>query len=464
MSHLSQTDPQIASLIAQETERQCDGLELIPSENHTSRAVLEALATTLTDKYAEGYPGRRYYSGNAVVDKLETLVQERAKTLFGVPHANVQPYSGSTANFAVYLATCEPGDACMGLDLLSGGHLTHGWKYSATSKLWKSYPYHLKSDGSFDFDEIRELARATKPKLIWCGGTAVPRTIPFDQFAAVADEVGAYLVADISHIAGLIVGGQHPSPISHAHLVTTTTHKTLRGPRGAMILVTEKGLTKDPELASKIDKAIIPGLQGGPHMNTIAGIGVALHEAAQPAFTSYARHVVENAEALADALIQLDFSLVSGGTDNHLLLVDLTASGVGRGKLFQLALERVGLYTNMNTIPGDTGSALFPSGLRLGSPAATTRGMGTEEMKIVAEWVAAVAEHIKEDQIPNDKNERATFIKEFRLRLETDAFYMNLRDEVRLLCRRFPIPASTPPASPACLRLADVSGLAGRPS
>ncbi len=442
MSYLSQTDPAIATLIDEETERQRDGLELIPSENHTSRAVLEALATTLTDKYAEGYPGRRYYSGNAVVDKLETLVQERAKTLFGVPHANVQPYSGSTANFAVYLATCEPGDAFMGLDLLSGGHLTHGWKYSATSKLWKSYPYHLKSDGSFDFDEIRELARANRPKLIWCGGTAVPRTIPFDQFATVADEVGAYLVADISHIAGLIVGGQHPSPISHAHLVMTTTHKTLRGPRGAMILVTEKGLAKDPELANKIDKAIIPGLQGGPHMNTIAGIGVALHEAAQPAFTDYTRRVVENAKSLAEALIQRSFSLVSGGTDNHLLLVDLTASGVGRGKLFQLALERVGLYANMNTVPGDPGSALFPSGLRIGSPAVTTRGMGPKEMEIIAEWIAAIAEHIKEDQIPQGKDARAACMKEFHLRIETDAFYTSLRDDVRLLCHRFPIPAA----------------------
>lgn len=440
MSNLSATDPEIAKLIDDETERQQSGLALIPSENHTSRAVLDALATTLSDKYAEGYPGRRYYSGNEVVDTIETLVQDRAKKLFGVPYVNVQPYSGSPANLAVYVATCEPGDPFMGLNLPDGGHLTHGWKFNATSKIWKSIPYHIRPDGSFDFDEIRRLAQENKPKLIWCGGTAIPRAIPFAEFAKIADEVGAYLVADISHIAGLIAGGAHESPVPHVHLITTTTHKTLRGPRGAMIMVTDKGLAKDPTLGEKIDKAIIPGLQGGPHMNTIASIGVALKEASGPAFAAYAANVVANAKALAGALIARGFSLVSGGTDNHLLIVDLTPTGEGRGKFFQLALERVGLYANMNAVPGETVSALYPSGLRLGSPAATTRGMGPKEMEQVAEWMKRVADHIKEQQLPA-KEERVEAFKRFSSGSQSDPFYAELKKEVAAFCRRFPIPA-----------------------
>ena len=441
MSTISSTDPEIAGLIEAETERQRHGLELIPSENHTSRAVLDSLASTLSDKYAEGYPGRRYYSGNEVVDKLETLVQDRAKKLFGVPYVNVQPYSGSPANLAVYLATCEPGETFMGLNLPDGGHLTHGWKFNATAKIWKSVPYHIKSDGSFDFDEIRKLAQENKPKLIWCGGTAIPRTIPFAKFTEIADEVGAYLVADISHIAGLVAGGAHESPVPFAHLITTTTHKTLRGPRGAMIMVTEKGLKKDPALGEKIDKAIIPGLQGGPHMNTIAGIGVALLEASQPSFKTYAASVVSNAKALAEALTKRGFMLVSGGTDNHLLVIDLTATGAGRGKFFQLALERVGLYANMNTVPGETSSALLPSGLRLGSPAATTRGMGPEEMDRIAEWTKRVADHITDQQLPPVKEERTETFKRFKAELQSDPFYSDLQKEVSTLCLRFKIPA-----------------------
>jgi len=441
-SHLSQQDPEIMNLIDAETERQRDGLELIPSENHTSPAVLEALATTLSDKYAEGYPGRRYYTGNEVADKVETLVQERAKKLFGVPHVNVQPYSGSPANLAVYLATCEPGQPFMGLDLLAGGHLTHGWKYNATSKIWNSIPYHVNADGSINFEEMRALAHEHKPKLIWCGATAFPRAIEFATFAEIADEVGALLVADISHIAGLIAGGQHESPVPYAHIVTTTTHKTLRGPRGAMIMVTDKGLAKDPELHIKIDKAIIPGLQGGPHLNTIAGIGVALNEAKAPGFSAYAANVVANAKHLAEALTSRGFTLVSGGTDNHLLLLDLTPTGTSRGKLFHLALERIGLYANMNTVPDEKGTALLPSGLRLGTPAATTRGMGKAEINTIADWIARVAEHIKDIQVPTDKEARAILIKKFTESLNTDTFYTTLREEVRELCRRYPIPGA----------------------
>ncbi|MFH1705141.1 MAG: serine hydroxymethyltransferase [Patescibacteria group bacterium] len=440
-THLQQTDPDVAALIAEEDERQRSGLELIPSENHTSPAVLEALATTFSDKYAEGYPGRRYYTGNIVADKLETLVQERAKKLFGVPYANVQPYSGSPANLAVYSALCEPHDPIMGLNLLDGGHLTHGWKFSMTSKFWTSHPYHLKTDGSFDFDEIRALANEHKPKLIWCGGTAVPRAIPFARFAEIAEEVGAYLVADISHIAGLIVGGQHESPAPYAHVITTTTHKTLRGPRGALIMVTEKGLAKNPELGSKIDKAIIPGLQGGPHLNTIAAIGVALHEAELPTFSDYAARIVQNAKTLADALLKRGFTLISGGTDNHLLLLDLTPTGIGRGKFFHLALERIGLYANMNTVPGDTSSPFYPSGLRIGTPAATTRGMGANEMEMIADWIARVAEHIKNEQLPSDKEQRTAAINKFAQTLAADAFYETLRKEVEDMCVKFLIPA-----------------------
>lgn len=444
MQNLLSSDPEIAGLINEETQRQMDGLELIPSENYTSAAVLESLSSTLSDKYAEGYPGRRYYTGNEVVDKVETLVQDRAKQLFGVPYANVQPYSGSPANLAIYIALLEPGDAFMGLDLLAGGHLTHGWKYSATAKLWKSIPYHLKADGSFDFEEIRKLAQEHKPKLMWCGGTAVPRAIPFAEFAKIADEVGAYLVADISHIAGLVAGGVHESPVSHVHLVTTTTHKTLRGPRGAMILATDKGLAKDAELGTKIDKAIIPGLQGGPHMNTIAGIGVALKEASTSEFKTYAKNVVENAKTLANALTTHGFTLVSGGTDNHLLLVDFSSAGIGRGKLFHLALERIGLYANMNTVPNDQSSALWPSGLRLGSPGATTRGMGAPEMFKIADWIFRIAEHIQDVQIPTDKEARSAAMKTFVNSLQTDPFYTTLREEVRELCRKFPIPSVQP--------------------
>jgi glycine hydroxymethyltransferase len=439
---LSSSDPQIAELLAEELERQQDSVTLIPSENHTSPAVLEALSSVISDKYAEGYPGKRYYAGNEIADKIETLVQNRAKALFGVPYTNVQPYSGSPANLAVYLATMEPGETLMGLDLAHGGHLTHGYPLNATGRIWKAAPYHVNADGSFNLDEAMEIAKRERPKLIVCGGTAIPRAIPFKAFAEIADAVGAILLADISHIAGLIAGGAHESPVPYCHIITTTTHKTLRGPRGAMILVTDKGLKKDPELGSKIDKAIIPGSQGGPHLNTIAGIGVALAEAGQPAFADYARRVVENAAALAQALTDAGFSLVSNGTDNHLVLVDLSKSGSGRGVFFQDGLERIGINTNKNTIPNEPSSPFYPSGLRLGSPAATTRGMGPNEMKQIASWIAQFAAKIKDVQLPSDKEERSSALKTFRASLSEDPFYDTLREEVRSLCRRYPIPGA----------------------
>ena len=440
MISLPKQDPLIAQLIDEEIKRQQEGIMLIPSENHVSKAVLEALGTVLTDKYAEGYPGKRYYAGNEVVDKVENLARERAKKLFGVPHANVQAYSGSPANLAVYLATCEPHDPIMGLDLLSGGHLTHGWKVSATSLFWKSLPYHMTVDGHEDLDEVREIARREKPKLIWCGGTAIPRAIPFKAFAEIADEVGAYLVADISHIAGLIAGGAHESPVPYVHIISTTTHKTLRGPRGALVMVTEKGLKKNPELGEKIDRAIFPMLQGGPHMNTIAAIAVTLNEASQPAFKEYAAKVVSNAKTLSEALMAYGFKLVSAGTDNHLILMDLTPDGPGRGLFLHLALERTGLYANKNTIPNDPSSPFYPSGLRLGSPAATTRGMGEKEMKQIAEWIKRVSDHIAETKMPQEKEARQTLIKEFKESLESDTLYSEMQKEVRSLCLQFPIP------------------------
>ncbi|MHB8831493.1 MAG: serine hydroxymethyltransferase [Patescibacteria group bacterium] len=437
---LQQTDPQMADLLKAEEVRQQNSLTLIPSENHASPAVFEALSSVLSDKYAEGYPGKRYYPGNEVADQVENLARERAKSLFGVPHVNVQPYSGSPANLAIYSAICEPGEVIMGLNLLDGGHLTHGWKFSMTSKFWKSVPYHMTADGMIDLEEVRRLAQENKPKVIVCGGTAIPRAIPFKEFAQIADEVGAYLLADVSHISGLIAGGQHESPVPFAHLVMTTTHKTLRGPRGAMIMVTQRGLDKNPELAEKIDKAIIPGLQGGPHLNNIAAIGVALLEASKPEFKDYASKVVTNAKILAQELTSHGLKLVSGGTDNHLILVDLTSTGPGRGMFLDLALERIGLIANRNMIPGDPSTPFYPSGLRLGSPAATTRGMGEAEMKQIANWIVQVIEHIKDYQLPTDKEARLALIKQFKESLKTDGWYEGLREEVKDMCGKFKVP------------------------
>jgi glycine hydroxymethyltransferase len=437
---LAAADPELYAMLERERARQRDGIELIPSENYVSAAVLEAMGTIFTNKYSEGYPGRRYYGGNEVIDEVERLAQARARALFGVPHVNVQPYSGSPANLAVYLATCQPGDVIMGQNLPDGGHLTHGWKVSATGIYYRSVPYHVRPDGYIDLDEVRALARAHRPRLIWCGATAYVREFPFARFAEIADEVGAYFAADIAHIAGLVVGGAHASPTPHAHVVTTTTHKTLRGPRGAMILVTERGLAKDPELAEKIDRAIFPGLQGGPHDHTTAAIAVALGEAARPEFAAYARQVVANAKALGEALGEHGFTLVTGGTDNHMLLVDLTPGGPGRGTFMQEALDTVGITVNKNTIPGEPVSAFYPSGVRLGTPAATTRGMREPEMRQLAGWIRRVHDEIRGYQLPEEREARHRTLREFRAAVRESAALAATRDEVRALCRRFPVP------------------------
>jgi glycine hydroxymethyltransferase len=390
--HVTSTDPEVAELINAEARRQYEKIRLIPSENYVSVAVLEAAGSVLTNKYSEGYPGKRYYEGQQVIDVLETLAIERAQALFGVDHANVQPYSGSPANLAVYLAFLQPGDTVMGMALPAGGHLSHGWGVSVTGKWFRAVQYGVRADtGRLDLDQVRELALAERPKVIFCGGTAIPRTIDFPAFAAIAAEVDAVLVADIAHIAGLVAGGAHPSPVGHAPVITTTTHKTLRGPRGAMIMSTA-------EYASALNKAVFPGLQGGPHNHTTAAIAVALHEAAQPEFATYAAQVVTNAKALAAALIARGFDLVSGGTDNHLILMDLTSKGIG-GKPAAKAMDRAGLETNYNTVPFDSRRPFDPSGIRIGTPALTTRGLREEHMPQIAAWMdEAVSAAIKDDE------------------------------------------------------------------
>src|SRR6201995_3751389 len=390
--HLARTDPGIADLIEDEARREFEKLRLIPSENYASEAVLEASGSVLTNKYSEGYPGRRYYEGQQYIDVIETLAVQRAEALFGVEHANVQPYSGSPANLAVYLAFAKPGDTIMGMSLPMGGHLTHGWPVSVSGRWFRSVQYGVRRDtGRLDLDEVRDLARRERPRIIFCGGTAIPRTIDFPAFAEIAAEAGAVLVADIAHIAGLIAGGAHPSPVGYAPVITTTTHKTLRGPRGAMIMT-------DAEHASPIDKAVFPGLQGGPHNHTTAGIAVALREASAPSFRADAAQVVANAAALAVALQERGFDLVSGGTDNHLLLADLTSKGIG-GKPAAKALDKAGIELNFNAVPYDPRRPFDPSGIRLGTPAITTRGLTEQHMPLLAAWMdEAITAAAKDDE------------------------------------------------------------------
>jgi glycine hydroxymethyltransferase len=379
-SVLATTDPDIARLIGAEEDRQRDKIRLIPSENYVSKAVLEATGSVLTNKYSEGYAGKRYYEGNQLVDEIETLAVERAKSLFRVDHANVQPYSGSPANLAVYFAFAKPGDTIMGMALPMGGHLTHGAAPTLSGRWMNSVQYGVRRDtGRIDFDEVMDLAKQHRPAIIFCGGTAIPRTIDFASFASVAKEIDALLVADIAHIAGLIAGGAHPSPVGHAPVISTTTHKSLRGPRGAMLM-------SDEAHADALDKAVFPGLQGGPHDHTTAAIAVALREASTDDFKVYARQIVANAKALADALLARGFDLVSGGTDNHLILIDLTNKEI-TGKKAAKALDRAGIELNYNTVPFDPRKPFSPSGIRLGTPAITSRGMKEAEMEHVGRFI-----------------------------------------------------------------------------
>ena len=385
-------DPEMTSLLEKELLRQQETITLIPSENYCSPLVRAAVGSVLTNKYAEGYPGRRYYNGNKYIDQIEQIAIDRAKKLFNTPHANVQPYSGSPANAAVYFGLLEQGDTIMGLKLNGGGHLTHGHSVTFSGRYFHSVQYDVEEHGMIDLEHVRSLVQKEKPKLIIVGTTAYPRILDFKLWGAIADSVGAILLADISHIAGLVVGGVHPSPVPYVDVVMTTTHKTLCGPRGAMIMVTEKGLSRDPKMAEKIDKAVFPGLQGGPHENIIAGIAVALKEASGPEFQQYAEHIVKNANVLAETLVQEGLTLVTGGTQNHLMVVDLRPQGK-TGREIADALESVGIVVNRNSIPHDTASPFNPSGIRLGTPAVTTRGMKEEEMKKIGKWIASVVKN-----------------------------------------------------------------------
>ena len=406
---LADSDPQIARLLREETRRQAEGLELIASENFVSPAVLEAVGSTLTNKYAEGYPGKRYYGGCEVVDQVEQLAIDRAKQLFGAEHANVQPHSGSQANMAAYFALGQPGDTILAMSLNFGGHLTHGSKVNFSGKLFQIVPYGLRqSDETVDMDEVAKLAREHKPKILMVGASAYPRTLHFDQFAQIAREVGAAMVVDMAHIAGLVAGGLHPSPVPFAEIVTTTTHKTLRGPRGGMILCREAH-------AKTLNSQIFPGIQGGPLEHVIAGKAVALGEALRPEFKDYARRVVENAQVLAEGLKAAGLRLVSGGTDNHLMLVDLRPKRL-TGKAAEDALGAAGITVNKNMIPWDPEKPTQTSGVRVGTPALTTRGMGAREMTIVATLIGRV------------------------LDAPTDAAVLSrVRAEVKELCSHFPM-------------------------
>ncbi|HEY5243784.1 MAG TPA: serine hydroxymethyltransferase [Polyangiaceae bacterium] len=407
---LAESDPAIARLIADENRRESDKVRLIASENYASRAVMEATGSVLTNKYSEGYAHKRYYEGQQIVDQVEELAIGRLKTLFGAEHVNVQPYSGSPANLAVYFAFCQPGDTIMGLALPAGGHLTHGHSVSITGKYFKSVQYGVRRDDHrIDLDQVRDLAREHKPKLLWCGTTAYPRTLDFAAFRAIADEVGALLVADIAHISGLVCGGAHPSPVGVADVVTSTTHKTFRGPRGGMIFCKQQH-------AAAIDRAVFPGLQGGPHNHVTAAIAVAANEAARPEFKVYARSVVENAQALAAALASKGFGVVTGGTDNHLLLVDVTSKGV-TGKQLAQALDKAGIVLNYNSVPFDPRKPFDPSGVRIGTPAVTTRGMGTDAMARIAGWI---------DRVTQATGDEAGLAK--------------IAGEVKELCGKYPAP------------------------
>jgi len=403
-------DPEVHTLVQAEIGRQADCVRLIPSENYTSRAVLEVSGSVLTNKYSEGYAGKRYYEGQQNVDQIERLAVRRARKLFGSDSANVQPYSGSPANLAAYSALLEPGDTFLGLALPHGGHLTHGWKVSVTGRFWRAVQYELHPETHLlDMDAIRELALRERPKVIVAGATAYPRVIDFEAFASIAKEVDAYLMVDMAHIAGLVAGGAHPSPVPHADVVTTTTHKTLRGPRGGMILCRKR-------VSKAIRRTVFPGLQGGPHNHTTAGIAVALREAATPAFSAYAHQIVANARALGEGLIERGFELITGGTDNHLLLIDMTNKGLG-GRPVAQALDRAGIVTNCNTIPNDPRSPFDPSGVRIGTPAVTTRGMREPEMARIAGWFEEVVRNV-----------------------EDEAALARIKGEVKELCAAFPAP------------------------
>jgi len=439
MEYLKKADPKIYSLIVKERRRQEETLMMIPSENITSRAVEEAIGSCFGNKYAEGYPHKRYYQGQKFADKLESLVIERAKKLFNVPFANVQPLSGSPANFAVYNALLKPGDKIMGLALSAGGHLTHGARHNMSSKYFTSIPYHLTKQELIDYGELEKLAQKEKPKIIIAGITAYPRTVDWQRFAKIATDVGAYLLTDISHLAGLIVAGAYPSPVPFADIITTTTHKTLRGPRGAIIMVTKKGLRKNTNLGKLINQSIIPGIQGGPHLNTIAGIGVALKEASSQKFARYGKQIVKNAKALAKELKKGDLDLVSGGTDSHLILIDLRPNRL-LGNTVAEAMEEANIILNRNAVPFDNNSPFYPSGIRLGTPGLTSRGMREKEMVKIGRWLAAIINGLtvtKQELAIHDEEEKKKINRQKIIR--NTRLIKKVKQAVKRLCHNFPV-------------------------
>jgi len=430
----------IQELIKKEEKRQEETLMMIPSENYASKEVREAVGSVLMNKYSEGYSGKRYYQGNEFIDEIETFAIEKAKELFGVEHVNVQPYSGSPANAEILFGLVEPNEKIMGLKLSSGGHLTHGHPdITFSGKYYKTVQFGTKDDGVIDYGEVEKLAKKEKPKLMIVGTTAYPLVLDWKRLGKIADSIGSWLIADISHVSGLVLAGAYPSPVPFFHIVMTTTHKTLRGPRGAMIMVTSKGIKKDSEIASRIDRAVFPGLQGGPHNNTTAGIAQALIEAGSEKFKKYGKQVVTNAQYLAKELKKGGLTLVTGGTECHLMVVDLRPLGLS-GNVVAEALEKAGIVVNRNSVPNDPAPPFIPSGIRLGTPALTTRGMKESEMKIVAGWILKVIEYVKEDKLPDDKEKRVGFMKSFRARITNDKFLKNIASEVRILCNKFPTP------------------------
>lgn len=437
---ISTTDPQISALIAQETQRQEDVLEMIPSENYVSGAVREALGSALTNKYSEGYPHKRYYQGNRFIDEIENIAIDRAKKLFGVPHANVQPYSGSPANAAVYFALLHPGDTIMGLKLTGGGHLTHGHpNVTFSGKFFRSVQYDVEEDGTISMEKAMHLAMKASPRIIVVGTTAYPRILDWKAWRAIADRANAFLFADISHITGLVIAGAHPSPVPYADVVMTTTHKTLRGPRGAILLVTEQGIKKDPLMGEKIDKAVFPGLQGGPHDNQTAAIATALKEASTAAFTTYAKQIVQNAAVLAKTLMEEGLTLTTGGTDNHLMVVDLRPQEA-IGNVVAEALEAAGIVTNKNSVPHDPNPPFYPSGIRLGTPAITTRGMKEKEMVKIGKWIAEVISEVAHYRLPAAKEERAKYVSSVKKELWHNNKLLAIAKDVKKMCQKFPVP------------------------
>lgn len=422
----------VLQFIEEDIVRQRNTLVMIPSENYVSKDVLRALGSVLTNKYSEGFPGARYYGGNDIIDKIENYCKDLANKVFKTDYAIVQPYSGSPANLAVLLALAGIGGTTLGQSLFDGGHLTHGAEASETSKIFNSVQYGVGNDGRVDMDEVRDLARQHKPKMIWVGTTAYPYILDYKAFAKIAEEIGTYLVADIAHVAGLIAGGVHPSPVEYVDVITSTTHKTLRGPRGGIILITKKGLKKDPELPKKLEKMVMPGLQGGPHDHQTAAIAVALEEILKPSFKKYAEQVIKNASVLAKEL--------GGVSETHLVLVDLRNYGFGLGYQAQYALELAGITLNRNTVPNDQGSAFYPSGIRLGSPALTSRGLKEKDMVKIAGWIKQVLEEIRGYDLPREQEKRKDFMRAFKKQMSKNKKLKEIRTEVEKFAKKFPVP------------------------